>query len=107
MAAARRRAFSACAPNAKRRCSARRPWRTRSRAFMEPRFGVDFSAVRVHTDAAADRSAQSIQALAYTTADHIVFRAGRYDPSSHDGRQLLAHELAHAVQQSASPPAVV
>src|SRR5215510_2132319 len=78
-----------------------------TRAFMEPRFGVDFGAVRVHTDAAADRSAQSIQALAYTTADHIVFRAGRYDPSSHDGRQLLAHELAHAVQQSASPPAVV
>ena len=71
-----------------------------SRAFFEPRFGVDFSAVRVHTDAAADRSAAHINALAYTTGPHVVFRAGRYDPASEQGRGLLAHELTHVVQQN-------
>jgi hypothetical protein len=73
-----------------------------ARAFFEPRFGVDFGAVRVHADAEADRSARAIQAHAYTFGEHIVFRAGRYDPGGLEGRHLLAHELAHVVQQGHS-----
>src|SRR5215510_12558702 len=69
------------------------------RAFMEPRFGADFSAVRVHTGAEADRSAESVRARAYTVGPHIVFRAGQYDPDSPAGKHLLAHELTHVVQQ--------
>jgi hypothetical protein len=70
-----------------------------TRAFFEPRFGVDFSAVRIHTGPDAHRSAEQINALAYTTGPNVVFRAGHYDPASHSGRRLLAHELAHVVQQ--------
>jgi Domain of unknown function (DUF4157) len=70
-----------------------------ARAFMEPRFGADFSAVRVHTGAEADRSAERVRARAYTIGLHIVFRAGQYDPDSRQGKHLLAHELAHVVQQ--------
>lgn len=70
-----------------------------ARAFMEPRFGVDFGAVRIHNDAEADRSARLINALAYTADSHIVFRAGHYDPASREGKHLLAHELAHVLQQ--------
>jgi hypothetical protein len=72
-----------------------------TRAFMEPRFGADLGAVRVHADAEADRSARAIDALAYTAGDHIAFRAGRYDPSSLEGKRLLAHELTHAVHHAA------
>lgn len=70
-----------------------------TRAFMEPRFGHDFSRVKVHTDAKAAESAQSVSALAYTVGRNIVFGAGHYDPSSTMGKKLLAHELAHTVQQ--------
>jgi len=70
-----------------------------TRAFMDPRFGVDLSAVRIHTDAEAHRSAESLQALAYTVGSDIVFRAGQFDPDSQQGRRLLAHELTHVVQQ--------
>ncbi len=73
-----------------------------TRAFFEPRFGVDFGSVRVHRDSEADRSARSIQALAYTAGDHIVFRAGCYDPTNEQGKQLLAHELVHVVQQGSA-----
>jgi hypothetical protein len=76
-----------------------------TRAFMEPRFGTDLGAVRVHADAEADRSARAIDALAYTAGDHIAFRAGHYEPSSPGGRHLLAHELTHAVHHAA--PATV
>jgi len=69
------------------------------RASFEPRFGVDFSAVRVHTDDAAARSAASLQAAAYTVGHHLVFGAGHYAPGSTSGRRLIAHELAHVVQQ--------
>jgi outer membrane protein OmpA-like peptidoglycan-associated protein len=78
-----------------------------AREFMEPRFGVDFGQVRVHTDAQADRSAESVNALAYTTGQHIVFRAGQYDPATPAGQRLLAHELAHVVQQGAAGDASV
>lgn len=69
------------------------------RARMESGFGHDFSPVRVHVDAAAARSAADIQAAAYTVGSHVVFGAGRYAPHTKAGRHLLAHELAHVVQQ--------
>ena len=74
-----------------------------TRAFMEPRFGFDFSRVRIHTDAHAAQSANAIQALAYTVNHSIVFSAGSYAPQTKTGRRLLAHELAHVVQQGAAP----
>jgi len=70
-----------------------------TRAFFEPRFGHDFSRVRVHADAEAAKSASAVDALAYTVGEHIVFKAGRYDPLSMEGRRLLAHELTHVLQQ--------
>jgi hypothetical protein len=69
------------------------------RNFYEPRFGCDFSNAKLHTDSAAAKSASSINALAYTTGNNIVFNSGQYDPASTKGRQLLAHELTHIVQQ--------
>jgi hypothetical protein len=70
-----------------------------TRAFLEPRFGHDFSTVRVHTDPVAARSAGAIAAQAYTVGSDMVFGAGRYAPASRDGQRLLAHELAHVLQQ--------
>jgi len=70
------------------------------RAFFEPRFGMDFSQVRVHTDDLAQQSARDVHALAYTVGSHVVFGAGRYAPSSTEGQRLLGHELTHVVQQS-------
>jgi hypothetical protein len=67
---------------------------------MEPRFGRDFSQVRVHTDARAGASAQAVRALAYTVGTHIVFRRGYYQPLTTGGRRLIAHELTHTIQQS-------
>lgn len=73
-----------------------------TRAFMEPRFGHDFSRVRVHTDAHAAESARAVSALAYTVGNNVVFGANQYMPATHHGRELLAHELAHTVQQAAT-----
>jgi len=70
-----------------------------TRAFMEPRFGHDFSRVRVHTDAIAAESARSVSAQAYTVGSDVVFDAGRYSPGTEAGKRLLAHELAHVAQQ--------
>ncbi|SDP92468.1 protein of unknown function [Mucilaginibacter sp. OK268] len=70
-----------------------------SRQFFEPRFGQDFSNVRLHTDSVAAKSAQSINALAYTTGNNIVFNSGQYSPESDGGKRLMAHELTHVVQQ--------
>jgi hypothetical protein len=70
-----------------------------TRAFMEPRFGQDFGHVRVHTDAKAAESARTIGAQAYTVGENLVFGAGRYAPGSMTGKNLLAHELTHTVQQ--------
>jgi hypothetical protein len=64
------------------------------------RYGHDFSRVRVHHDAAAAESAQALLARAYTFGTDIVFAHGEYKPGSTSGRRLLAHELAHVVQQS-------
>jgi hypothetical protein len=71
-----------------------------TRAFFEPRFGQSFSHVRVHADDRAAVSADAIGALSYTVGERIVFGAGRFVPHSTDGRVLLAHELAHVVQQT-------
>lgn len=70
-----------------------------TRAFMEPRFGHDFSQVRVHTDAKAAESALAVNALAYTVGRDVVFGSRQHAPTSSMGRELLAHELAHVVQQ--------
>lgn len=72
------------------------------RRDMEGRFGADFGAVRVHTGDTAAASARALRAQAYTYGADIVFDAGRYAPHSADGRRLLAHELAHTLQQGAS-----
>ena len=69
--------------------------------LMESRFGYDFSQVRVHTDLRAAESAKSVAALAYTVGRNVVFGAGQYDVASSQGKRLLAHELAHVVQQGA------
>jgi len=75
------------------------PLDANTRAWMEPRFGYDFSNVRVHTDTQAAESAQAVNALAYTVGRDVVFGAGHYAPRSESGKRLLAHELTHVVQQ--------
>ena len=64
-------------------------------------FGHDFSLVRVHNDGKAAESARAINARAYTFGRSVVFGPGEYAPHSFEGRRLLAHELAHVVQQQA------
>ena len=73
-----------------------------TRAFFEPRFGHDFSQVRIHTDANANESARAVSALAYTVGNNVVFGAGQYSPQSPAGLRLMAHELTHVVQQGAN-----
>ena len=70
-----------------------------ARGFFEPRFGRDFSQVRIHADGRDARSAQSIGARAYTVGRHIAFAEGQYAPGSDHGKHLLAHELTHTIQQ--------
>ena len=77
------------------------PLDTDTLAFMEPRFGHDFSRVRVHSDARAAQSARAVNALAYTVGQHVVFGADQYSPATRSGRNLIAHELVHTVQQGA------
>ena len=79
--------------------SSGRPLDSATRAFFEPRFGTDFSHVRVHTDSRAAESARSVNALAYTVGRDVVFGAGQYAPGSSEGKRLMAHELTHVVQQ--------
>jgi hypothetical protein len=74
---------------------------------MGRRFGHNFSRVRVHSNAAAEQSAREVNAHAYTVGHNIVFGAGRFAPGLHDGRRLLAHELAHVIQQSAGDAPMV
>lgn len=76
-------------------------------AYMESRFGHDFSDVRIHSDDKAADSAEMLNAKAYTVGTNVVFNRGLYSPGSEQGDRLLAHELAHVVQQSrggAAPP---
>lgn len=82
--------------------SSGQPMPDNSRHFFESRFGHDFSKVRLHTDSVAAKSAQSINALAYTSGNNIVFNSGQYSPESNSGKKLIAHELKHVVQQQNS-----
>lgn len=77
------------------------PLDAETRAFFEPRFGQDFSQVRVHTDAKAADSARAVNALAYTVGRDVVFEASQYAPGTIAGRIVLAHELTHVIQQDA------
>jgi hypothetical protein len=76
-----------------------RPLDAPVRSSMEQGFGRDFSGVRIHTDPVAAESARAVNAHAYTVGNHIAFDQGKYDPQSHAGQRLLAHELTHTVQQ--------
>jgi hypothetical protein len=82
--------------------SSGQPLDSATRAFMEPRFGYDFSRVRVHSNAAAQQSARDVNAQAYTLGRNIVFAAGRFVTATHEGKRLIAHELAHVMQQDAA-----
>lgn len=73
-----------------------------TRAFMEPRFGADFSGVRVHTDGEAAQLSRQLSARAFTHGQDIYLGAGKYDPGADAGKRLLAHELTHVVQQTRS-----
>lgn len=86
--------------------SSGRPLEPTTRQDMEQRFGHDFSQVRVHADANAAESARAVNALAYAVGHHVAFDTGRYSPQTEAGGRLLAHELAHIVQQRRGPAAV-
>ncbi|WP_224242992.1 eCIS core domain-containing protein [Hyalangium gracile] len=73
------------------------------RSQFEPRFGQDFSQVRVHVGSQAAEAARAVQARAYTVGRDIVFGSGQYQPDTEGGRRLLAHELTHVVQQGGAP----
>jgi hypothetical protein len=90
------------------------PLDSETRAYMEPRFGHDFGRVRIHADSSADRAAKATRAAAFTVGNEIGFASGRFAPGTVTGQMLLAHELAHVVQQrdsiagpaiAAAPPA--
>jgi hypothetical protein len=83
-----------------------RPLDPVTRASFETQFGYDFSGVRVHTDAQAASSARAVNAVAYTVGGHVVFGQGQYSPGNSRGRELLAHELTHVVQQHAVSDAI-
>lgn len=70
---------------------------------MSASLGDSFSDVRVHTDSLAGDLARSVQARAFTTGSDIFFSEGTYSPGSQSGRELLAHELTHVVQQRGAP----
>ncbi len=80
-----------------------RPFPEAVRVPMEQAFGADFSGVKVHSDAPSDRLNASIGAVAFTTGQDIFFRRGAYAPEQPEGRELIAHELAHVIQQDRSP----
>ena len=79
------------------------PLDSSTRGFMESSLDHDFSNVRIHRDPRAAESARSVNALAYTVGNDIVFESGQYSPASTEGRKLIAHELIHVIQQSAIP----
>lgn len=76
------------------------PLDAQTRTFMEPRFGYDFSQVRVHTGTRAAESARAVNALAYTVGRDVVFGASQYAPRTGAGTRLIAHELTHVMQQN-------
>jgi hypothetical protein len=78
------------------------PLDTATRKYFEPRFGKDFSGVRIHSGERAAKSARAVDALAYTVGRDLVFGPGQYAPATAEGRRLLAHELTHVVQQDSA-----
>ena len=80
-----------------------RPLSWSERSFFEPRFGTDFSNVRVHNDTRVASIARSVNASAFTFGHNVVFGVGEYSSDTLSGRQLLAHELTHVVQQRSHP----
>ncbi len=84
--------------------SSGQPLDSGTRAFMEPRFGYDFSRVRVHADSRAAQSAEAVNAQAYTVGSNIVFGANQGGAGNGSHQRLLAHELAHVVQQGGRQP---
>ncbi|HEY2325329.1 MAG TPA: DUF4157 domain-containing protein [Thermoanaerobaculia bacterium] len=87
--------------------TAGQPLDASARTFMESRFGRPLDVVRVHTGPAAAESARSVHARAYTVGRHMVFGANQYAPHSSSGRELIAHELAHVMQQGGGDSSVV
>jgi len=83
------------------------PLSEKSRAFFEPRMGLDLSHVKVHTGALAADLARRINARAFTLGDDIYFGAGQFDPGSLEGKKLMAHELTHVVQQNGTEGACI
>ncbi|MEG4318615.1 MULTISPECIES: DUF4157 domain-containing protein [unclassified Microcoleus] len=83
------------------------PLNSDTRTLMESSFAHDFSHVRLHTDARAAESAKSVDALAYTVGKHVVFGTGQYMPKTPAGQKLIAHELAHTIQQRAGNSAIL
>ncbi len=76
-----------------------KPMMESSRSFFEPRFGMDFSGVKIHTGSNAEQLAKSLNARAFTLGRNIVFGAGQYSPETSAGKHLMAHELTHVMQQ--------
>jgi len=82
------------------------PLPTGVRSFMEPRFGADFSAVRIHTGERAAQLSRQVSAQAFTVGNQIFFGKDRFRPDTADGKELIAHELTHTIQQGAAPQGV-
>ena len=83
--------------------SSGQPLDRETQALMQSRLGHDFSDVRVHADSQATRSAQAVNAHAYTVGTNVVFQSDKYSPQTESGQKMLAHELTHVVQQKAGP----
>lgn len=78
------------------------PMRKAIKLEMENSFGADFSSIRIHTDTNAINLCQEMGAQAFTSGSDIYFNKGKYNPNSNHGKQLLAHELTHTIQQGAA-----
>jgi len=76
------------------------PLNAETKSFMESSFGYDFGNIQIHNDSLAHQSSADINAMAYTHGNHVAFATGKYQPHTHSGKKLLAHELTHVVQQS-------
>jgi len=91
------------APNLESRINSLRgggqPLDSATRSFFEPRFGHDFSKVRVHTGSCASETAKSVNSMAFTLGNNVVFGSGHYHPATQSGLRLLGHELTHVIQQ--------
>src|SRR5690606_20191783 len=76
------------------------PLKGNTKAQMEKGFGVDFSQINIHTSSSAVQMSKSLGADAFTNSNDIYFNSGKYNPSTKEGKHLLAHELTHTQQQS-------